>query len=125
MRHVARIPPAKIEVRDIGVQAQIQAFPYIGLAVVVGISGEDFSSKVLLTVPQALEILQRPIQHGWSMGMILATAEGFGVDYDLVLTIDQSLAVVALDDAMGVLILAESLSVRLLLISFSLVPYFA
>lgn len=34
------------------------------------------------------------------MGMILATAEGCGVDDDLVLAIGQSLAVVTLDDAM-------------------------
>ena len=33
--------------------------------------------------------------------MILATAEGFGVDDDLMFTIGQSLAVVALDNAMG------------------------
>lgn len=33
--------------------------------------------------------------------MILATAEGFGMDDDLVLTIGQGLAVVTLDDGMG------------------------
>lgn len=35
------------------------------------------------------------------MGMILAAAEGFGVDDYLMLGIDEGLAVVALDDAMG------------------------
>ena len=80
---------------------QFLAFPQIGVAVIVGVGGEDFSSQVLLTVPQALKILQSSLQHGRSMGMILTPAEGFGVDDYLMFGIDESLAVAALDDAMG------------------------
>jgi hypothetical protein len=58
LRRVAGIPPPEIDVRDIGIQVQFLAFPQIGAAVVIGVGGEDFSSKVLFTVPQTLEILQ-------------------------------------------------------------------
>jgi hypothetical protein len=98
---VARIPPPEIEVRDISIQAQLLALPQIGVAVIVGVGGEDFASKVPLVVSQTLKILQSPLQHGRSMGLILPPAEGFGVDDYLVLGIDEGLAVVALDDAMG------------------------
>ena len=101
MGRIAGIPPPEIEVRDISIQVQFLAFPQIGVAVVVGVGGEDFSSKVLLTVPQTLEILQSSLQHGGSMGMILTAAKGFGVDDYLVFAIDEGLAVITLDDAMG------------------------
>ena len=58
MGRIAWIPPPEIDVRDISIQVQFLAFPQIGVAVVVGVGGEDFSSKVLLTVPQTLEILR-------------------------------------------------------------------
>jgi hypothetical protein len=93
LRRVAGVPSPEIDVRDISIQAQLLAFPQIGVAVVVGVGGEDFSSKVLLTVPQTLEILQSSLQHGRSMGMILTPAEGFGVDNYLVLGIDEGLFV--------------------------------
>jgi hypothetical protein len=57
LRRVAGISPPEIDVRNISIQAQFLAFPQIGVAVVIGVGSEDFSSKVLLTVPQALEIL--------------------------------------------------------------------
>ena len=101
MGRIAGIPPPEIDVSNISIQVQFLAFPQIGVAVVVGVGGEDFSSKVLLTVPQTLEILQSSLQHGGSMGMILTAAEGFGVDDYLVFAIDEGLAVVTLDDAMG------------------------
>ncbi len=89
MRGVAGIPPPEIEVRDISIQVQLLAFPQIGVAVVVGVGGEDFSGKVLFTVPQALEILQSFVQHGRPMGMILTPAESLGVDDYLVPAIDE------------------------------------
>jgi hypothetical protein len=98
---IAGIPPAEIDVRDISIQAQLLAFAQIGVAVIVGVGGEDFSRTVLLTVPQALEILQSPVQQGRPMGMILTPAEGLGMHDDLVLAGDEGLAVVALDDPMG------------------------
>jgi hypothetical protein len=101
LRGVAGIPPPEIDVRDISIQVQLLAFPQIGVAVLVGVGGEDFSSKVCLTVPQALEILQSSVQHGRPMGMILTSTEGFGVDDYLVFGINESLAIVPLDDAMG------------------------
>ena len=52
-------------------------------------------------MPQALKILQGPVQHGRPMGMILTSAEGLGVNDDLVLPIDERLAVVPLEDPMG------------------------
>jgi hypothetical protein len=88
-------------VGDMGVQAQLLAFPQIGVAVIVGVGSEDLSGKVLLTMAQALEILPGSFQHGWSMGIILTIAEGLPVDNHLVLGIDQSLAVIALDHPMG------------------------
>jgi hypothetical protein len=61
---IARISPAKKPVRDISIQAQLLALLQIGVAVIVGVSGEDFAGKVRRTVPQALEILQGPLQQG-------------------------------------------------------------
>jgi hypothetical protein len=101
LRGIAGVPPAEKPVRDISIQAQLLAFPQIGVAVVVGVGGEDFSGKVLLTMPQALKILYRAIQHGRPMGMILTPAEGFGVDDDLVLAINEGLAIISLDNTMG------------------------
>ena len=98
MGGVAGVPPPEIDVRDISIQVQLLALPQIGVAVIVGVGGKDFSSKVLLTLAQTLEILQSSLQHGRSMGMILTAAEGFPVDDYLMLGINESLALVPLDD---------------------------
>jgi hypothetical protein len=90
----------RVDVREISLQGQVLAFPQIGVAVVVGVGGEDFSSKVLLTMPRTLKILQGSLQHEWSMGMILTPAKNFGVDDYLVPAINEGLAVVTLDDTM-------------------------
>jgi hypothetical protein len=57
-RRVTGIPSPEIDTRDISIQANLLAFPQIGVTVVVGVGGEDFSSKIFLTVSQTLEILQ-------------------------------------------------------------------
>ena len=59
-----KISPAEKPVRDIRIQGQFLAFTQIGVAVVVGISSQDFAGQALLAVAQALEILQGPVQHG-------------------------------------------------------------
>jgi hypothetical protein len=48
-------------VRDIGIQTHLLAFPQIGVAVIVGVGGEDFFGKVLLAMTQTLEILLGPL----------------------------------------------------------------
>jgi FixJ family two-component response regulator len=53
--HVAGVPPAEIPVWNIGIQAHLLTFPQIGVAVIVGVGGEDFFGKVLITMAQALE----------------------------------------------------------------------
>jgi len=77
LRRIAGVPSPEIDVRDISIQVQLLAFPQIGVAVVVGVGGENFSSKVLRTVAQALEILQSSVQHGRPMGMILTSLLSF------------------------------------------------
>jgi len=58
---VARVPPAKMRVGNIGIQTHLLAFPQISVAVIVGIGSEDFAGKIFLTMAQALEILQGPL----------------------------------------------------------------
>jgi hypothetical protein len=60
-RVIARIPPPEIDVRDISIQVQFLAFPQIGVAVVVGVGGKDFSGKVFLTMSQTPEVLQNSV----------------------------------------------------------------
>jgi hypothetical protein len=47
-------------VGNLGIQTLLLAIPQIGVAVIVGVSREDFFGKVLCTMPQALEIPRAP-----------------------------------------------------------------
>jgi hypothetical protein len=102
---------------------QLLAFPQIGVAVIVGVGSEDFSSKVPRSVPQALKILHSSVQHGWPMGMILTPAEASAWMMTWCRPSMRAWLLYPWMTPWDVFILADSLSVRLLLISLPVVPY--
>ncbi len=64
MRGVAGIPPPEIDVRDISIQVQFLAFPQIGVAVVVGVGGEDFPAKYSAPCPRLWRFSRAPSSIG-------------------------------------------------------------
>ena len=68
---------------------------------IIAVSGEDLPGKTLRSITNALPVCKRILKHGRNMAVVLAITEGLTMNNDLVLGINEGLAVIAPDDAVG------------------------
>src|SRR5512143_2376652 len=68
---------------------------------VIAVGGKNLPLKIVRFMAKALQIRQGSGQHGWNMAMVLPITEGLTMNNDLMLGINEGLAVISLDGPMG------------------------
>jgi len=96
----AEIALTKMRIRDIRIELFLDTRLEIGFAMIITVRAEVLVFKILFGQTNGLHVGFGPSNHRRYMAIILAVAERFRMQDDLMVRIDEGLAVIPLNDPM-------------------------